>query len=174
MKLIVLAGLPGTGKSALAAALAPRINGIILNKDTVRAALFPAELVEYSSSQDDFVIGLILETALYLLRKYPARPVLLDGRTYRQKYQLADVRSFCVRYAIRCEVIECVCPREIVLERLAADEAAGLHPARNRNHTLYEQQAALWEGIDEPKMVVDTRGPIEDCAARCCELLSRH
>jgi predicted kinase len=174
MKLIVLAGLPGTGKSALAEALAPRISGIILNKDSVRAALFPAELIEYSSSQDDFVIGLMLETALYLLRKYPARPVLLDGRTFREKYQLAGVRSFCARYAIRCHVIECVCPREIALERLAADEAAGVHPARNRNRALYEQQEASWEGIDEPKIVIDTRGPIEDCAAQCGTLLSRH
>ncbi|MBL8229964.1 MAG: ATP-binding protein [Bryobacterales bacterium] len=172
MRLIVLAGLPGTGKSTLAAALAPRLDGIILNKDTVRAALFPTELVEYSSSQDDFVVGLMLETAFYLLMKNPRRAVLLDGRTYRQKYQLTAVRMFCERRQIRCDVIECVCPREVALARLAADEAAGSHPARNRNRELYEQQAASWEGIDGPKFAADTSGGIEECTSRCLAWLA--
>lgn len=172
MKLMVLAGLPGTGKSALAQAIAPRLGAVILNKDTVRAALFPGNLVAYTSEQDDFVIGLLLETALYLLRHEPSRPILLDGRTYRQKYQLADVRTFCARHSIRCLVIECCCPREVALERLAADEAAGTHPARNRNRALYEQQVAFWEGIDEPKIVIDTTGDLDTIAANCVTLLA--
>jgi predicted kinase len=44
-----MAGLPGTGKSTLARVLANDLGGVVLDKDVIRAALFPAALIEYSS-----------------------------------------------------------------------------------------------------------------------------
>ena len=40
--LIAMAGLPGCGKTALAQRLAERLKAVVLDKDTIRAALFPA------------------------------------------------------------------------------------------------------------------------------------
>src|SRR5690242_18237303 len=39
--LIAMAGLPGTGKSAIAARLAAELDAVALSKDDVRGALFP-------------------------------------------------------------------------------------------------------------------------------------
>jgi predicted kinase len=39
--LIAMAGLPGSGKSTLATCLEPRLGAVVLDKDRVRAALFP-------------------------------------------------------------------------------------------------------------------------------------
>src|SRR5262245_27920071 len=44
--LIMMAGLQGSGKSTLARHLADALPGIVLNKDTIRAALFPPALLE--------------------------------------------------------------------------------------------------------------------------------
>ena len=38
--IVIMAGLPGTGKSTLAQALAQRLPGAVLDKDAIRAALF--------------------------------------------------------------------------------------------------------------------------------------
>ena len=87
--LIIMAGLPGTGKSTVAAELARRMDAIILNKDTVRHALFPAELVEYSTAQDDFVVDILLRTATYIWNKYPVKTIMVDGRTFSLKIATA-------------------------------------------------------------------------------------
>ena len=47
--IILMAGLPGCGKTTLAQAIAARIGGTLLNKDDIRAALFTPAQIEYST-----------------------------------------------------------------------------------------------------------------------------
>jgi adenylylsulfate kinase len=54
--LIAMAGLPGSGKSTLAARLEERLGAVVLDKDRVRAALFPPRVLDYSAAQDDWKI----------------------------------------------------------------------------------------------------------------------
>lgn len=81
--LTLMAGLPGTGKSTLSRALAAELHGTVLDKDHIRAALFAAEDIEYSTEQDDFCMAVTLKVAGYLFRKDPSRLIFLDGRTFR-------------------------------------------------------------------------------------------
>ena len=50
---VIMAGLPGSGKSTVARALAERLPATVLDKDVIRAALFAPAHVEYSRVQDD-------------------------------------------------------------------------------------------------------------------------
>lgn len=86
--LILMAGLPGTGKSTLSRAVAEEVGGTVLDKDVIRAALFPPNDIEYSTEQDEFVMRVMLKVAGYVFRKDPARYVFLDGRTFSRRYQL--------------------------------------------------------------------------------------
>lgn len=165
-KLIVMTGLPGTGKSTVARALGPKLGAIVIDKDIVRAALFAPEAIEYSAEQDDFVVRLMLETAGYLFGRNPARPVILDGRTYSRRYQLEIVEEFARRAGAGLSVIECVCSEASAVARIEADMAT--HLARNRTPDLYRAQKAAWEGIPEPKCVIDTDQPLEACVAMAC------
>src|SRR5260370_17477154 len=86
--IVLMAGLPGTGKTPLARELAHRTQGAILSKDEIRAALFSPEDIEYSFKQDDFVMEIMLEAASFLLQHTPARKIFLYGRTFSRRYQI--------------------------------------------------------------------------------------
>ena len=62
-RFVIMAGLPGTGKTALAEALSKRLGGIVLSKDKVRAALFPPGAISYSGGQNDFCMSVLLMAA---------------------------------------------------------------------------------------------------------------
>ncbi|MCL4561512.1 MAG: ATP-binding protein [Chloroflexi bacterium] len=169
--LVVMAGLPGTGKSRLAAGLAQALPGVTLDKDKIRLALFPSEEIEYSRSQDDFCMQAVYQTAAYLLRKDPHRFVILDGRPFVLAYQVEYLISFTLKSRLSYRLIECTCPDQIVRTRLEAQAAEASHPAANRNYELYLALKSRAAPIPPPKLVIDTGQPFEDCLQRCLAYL---
>jgi predicted kinase len=151
---VLLAGLPGTGKSTLAAALAAHRPALVLSKDTVRAALFGPHWVEYSSDQDEFVMNLLLQTARWWEAQKPEAIIIFDGRTFAYRAQREQVQAD--------RMIWCVCPRETARARLTA--ATG-HPAADRDFALYERVEARFEPVTEPHLLVDTSRPLAECVA---------
>jgi len=121
--IVLMAGLPGTGKSTLAHELAARTSGRVLSKDEVRHAIFLPEEIEYSSRQDDFCLQVMLETAVYLLARNPARAIFLDGRPFSRRYQIENVLAAAASLHQAWRILECVCSDETARHRLAADGA---------------------------------------------------
>ena len=152
---MLMAGLPGTGKSTLARELAEGMGGVVLNKDVLRADLFPERLIEYSTEQDDFVQDLMQRTAEYLLTRNPRLAVFFDGRTFSRRYQIEKVIQLAERLGTPWRIIECVCPENVALRRI---ERARRHPAKNRTIELYLRIRDQFEEIVRPKLVVDTGG----------------
>jgi predicted kinase len=158
--IILVAGLPGTGKTTLARELAARTSGAILNKDEIRAALFAPAEIEYSTEQDDFCVAVMLEAAAYLLRRSPERLVFLDGRPFSRRYQVDQVVRAAVGLHQPWHILECLCSEQSATSRLT--ETAG-HPAANRDCALYFQIKATFEEIEPPKTVINTNQPIAAC-----------
>src|ERR1019366_431397 len=152
--IVMMAGLPGAGKSTLARALAERLDGMVLDKDAVRAALFEPRFVEYSVEQDDFCMEILLETVAYLLKKHSGLHLLLDGRTFSKRYQRARVIEFCAQAGTTWAIVECVCSEETALSRLS--EGRESHIAKNRTAELYREIREGWDPIAEPSLVVNT------------------
>jgi len=169
--IVIMAGLPGTGKSTLARVLAQRLPGAVLDKDLIRAALFSPAHVEYSPAQDDFCQEIMLQTAAYLLAKDDSLHVLLDGRTFSRRYQRERAIDFCSQVGAAWAMLECVCEEQTALERLAKAAAEGTHPAANRTPELYPEIRKTWEPIDCPKLVIDTDASLESCAERALSYL---
>lgn len=158
-----MAGLPGTGKSALAQRLAEGLPAVILDKDPIRAALFPTPLLEYSAQQDDFCVGVMLQVAEYILRKEPTRAVVLDGRTFSRRYQVETVAELAEKLGQPLAILECVCSDATARQRLEQDVAQGSHLAQNRNFELYLAIKARFEPIERPKLVIDTDQALAAC-----------
>src|SRR5258708_12385294 len=123
--LIAMAGLPGTGKSTLAHHLADACAGIVLDKDSIRAALFPIAQIEYSTRQDDFCMSILFQVASYMLRNDPSLYVILDGRTFSRKYQVPALDQLAEELKTPMKIIECTCSDEIEQKRLAAKATIG-------------------------------------------------
>ena len=169
--IVLMVGLPGTGKSTLARALASRVDGTVLSKDEIRHAIFSPTEVEYSTAQDDFVMQIMLEAAAWILKKHTGRIVFLDGRTFSRRYQIDQVIAVAGELKQRWTILECVCSVETARSRIELQAAPGEHPAGNRNFDLYLDVKAHFEAIVLPKTVIDTDQSPEKCVDRALQAL---
>jgi predicted kinase len=166
--IILMAGLPGSGKSTVARELSARLNGTVLSKDTIRHTLFEPRDVEYSTQQDDFCMEVMLETAGYILGKHPDRAVIFDGRTFSRRYQIERVLQFAERLEQQWRIFECICSGQTAEQRLCVQQD---HPAGNRDFDLYLRVKAGFEEIRFPKTILDTETSIESCVRHAMSAL---
>lgn len=169
--IVMMAGLPGSGKSTLARAVAQRLSGVVLDKDAIRASIFPPEQIAYSTEQDDLLVQFMLNAAEYLLKNDPATLVFLDGRPFAKRYQVETVVAFAQRVGTPWRIVECVCPEKTVTTRLRADMAASKHIAGNRDIELYRRVKKDFQKIRRRKLVVRTSLKLETCVRRIEEYL---
>jgi predicted kinase len=168
--LIAMAGLPGTGKSTLATALADALPAVVLDKDKLRTGLIPPEKIEYSRAQDDYIFELLLKASEYNLNR--GRHVILDGRTFTRRYQVERVVLFANEVGGKLHIFECVCPEALALQRLAEDRATASHPAADRGAELYHSLRTEAEPILRDHLVIETDQEVEALVGMCLRYLN--
>ncbi len=169
--LLMMGGVMGTGKSTLAGALQHELGWALFSSDMIRkqlAHLDPAQPLADAFGQGVYNPDWTAHTYQTLLVEASAalasgHSVLLDASFIRRADRQAAARAATARGA-HTIFVECVCPREVALERLArrwkirlergqvTREEASL--ASDGRPDLYDAQCAVWEAFaadEEPR-----------------------
>ncbi len=173
--LLLVGGLPASGKSTLAQALASRLALVVLNSDVVRKRLaglaptarawarYGAGLYSAAATEATYA-ALLAEARAWLARGYP---VALDA-TFRHAAHRAQAVALAEACGVPWLAVECVCPPAVARGRLAARDTAA-ETVSDADWAVYEQLAAAWEPWTElapaRHLVVDTAEPLEQSVA---------
>jgi len=147
-RLVVLCGLPGVGKSTVAAMVTDRLGATRLRTDAVRKELFAEPT--YSETETERVYEELHERARRALDD--GESVVLDATFARGEY-----RSMARDLAAACDVsfslVEVVCEASVVERRLAEREDIS-----DADRAVYRQFSEEFEPIDAEHAVVDNSG----------------
>lgn len=156
---IVLAGLPGAGKSRLAAAIAQRLPDVrVIDKDEVRDVLFSP--CDYSAAERDITFAVMLDAARYHLGR--GRRVVFDGLTFARRSEVAAAEAVAHESDAFSAVIVCDVPVEVAIERCERDAMSGAHPAANRDGDLVRRVAAEMEEPAGAYLTLPATRPVDE------------
>ena len=151
--LVLVSGLPGTGKSSLGRQLAQRVSLAILETDALRKALFPEPT--YSAGENARLFQSTHLLIEYLLEK--GISVLLDATNlvegHREPlYNIAD------RLGAKLIIMRVEAPPHVVKERLAGKENlfTGETSHSSADWEVYERMKPSSQPIRRNHFVVDT------------------
>ena len=157
----MLVGLPGAGKTTLAAALRERVpDARVLDKDRVRHALF--DPCDYSAAERDISFSAMLDAASYHLGR--GRVVIVDGMAASVHQREVDAaEAVAAGYDAFFATVLCDVPVEVAVARCEA--ALGDHLAANRDGALVRRLAAEMTEPPGDYLTVDTTRPAVEVAA---------
>jgi len=156
-QLIVFAGMPGTGKSSLARAVARQLGALYLDKDTIKdCAMALADRTRLDAARE--IAGpLSYELLVDLARDNLTLglSVVLDSpagyRVFRDK-----VKQLARSVKADLQLIECICTDEHLLRQRVESRGAGLPPYRTRDWATYQRERARFERLTGRRLVIDT------------------
>jgi uncharacterized protein len=173
-QLIVCMGMIASGKSTLAEGLGRAMAIPVLSADWTRKkllALQPRDPLReqpfqgaYGAEVSERVYATLRQRAELVLRSQ--RSVIIDA-TFRSQAERAAVLELARSCAAQALFVECVCPREVALDRLR-QRADGPHVSDGRAE-VYDAFAASFDATSTlpsvAHLVVDTTGPVEEVLA---------
>lgn len=113
MRLIMVCGLPGTGKTTVAKKIADSTKSFVFNTDVLRKELFDDP--DYSKREKELVYNLLFEMAGKFLMT--AKNVVLDGTFYKKELRERG-EELAEKMKSDFHVVEVVCEEKTVKERL--------------------------------------------------------
>ncbi|HSX61636.1 MAG TPA: ATP-binding protein [Tahibacter sp.] len=159
---VALIGLPGSGKSLVARALADQLDFRRVDRDAIRHAMFPRCSYSFVEKRASFRgVLLALEVNCML-----GESSVIDGCTFSRRADLARVDQIVRQHACTPVAIFLDCPSELARERIARDVAENRHLARDRTPDIVGDVLARMEPPPPGALTIDARLP----ATEVCRL----
>ncbi|MBD3210209.1 AAA family ATPase [Candidatus Micrarchaeota archaeon] len=163
--LVIVCGLPGTGKSTLSQLLAGQLPAEHLNSDTLRKQMFKNP--DYSEEEKEKVYHEMAVRAESLLSS--GKNAILDATFYKRKYRkmMADVAG-----AQDAEVyrIECALPEKETRKRLEKRKELGKGPS-DADYDVYQSLKDEFEPLEGKHLKIDCSADEEEALRKVMEFL---
>jgi predicted kinase len=154
--LVLLAGLPGTGKTTLAYALARALPWIVLDKDRVNTVLINAAINQDKAGPLSYDVLLDLAEDMVAVQRHS---VILDTAG-RQPIILDRALQITTRASGTLRVIYLVAPREVRFRRMAARET---RPSQwSEDETTDIEEAQWYAHLPADRLTISSTPPVEE------------
>jgi len=163
--LVVLIGLPGSGKTTLATWLGANAEVVVVSRDAIRAAMFPQcafTLAEKRAAYD----AMKAATTIALEQ---GRSVCTDGITFASQDDREEMAVIAAAAGVRLVWVWCDVPVRIAQQRVADDEVTVF---ADRNPALVTEVAARFAPVSAEPLHLDMRDAVDALGARVLEALA--
>jgi predicted kinase len=149
--LIVLSGLPGSGKTVLAEGLARAMSIPLLSVDPIEAAMWRAGLDKESTGLAGYEVAQALADENLRLRL----SVIVDAVNPVEAPRAAW-RNLAAKHRVSLKVIECVCADDAILRQRIESRVHSVAAERGLTWKSFLQRRAEYEAWTDPRLVLDT------------------
>jgi predicted kinase len=150
-RLVVQCGLPGVGKSTVAAAIADRLGAERVRSDAVRAELFDDPTYDRAEKERGYTT--MLERARAALDA--GTPVVLDA-TYERRYHRDQVATLAAAIGADLTLVRVVCDEQDARRRIRERE----DDPSEADVSVYENARDRFEPLDRDHVTVDNSGSL--------------
>ncbi|HEU4482887.1 MAG TPA: AAA family ATPase [Nitrososphaeraceae archaeon] len=150
--IIVICGLPGTGKTFLSNKLSSYVNATVLSTDKLRKELFGKPT--YTAWERALIYDV-----LFLLAKYlhsSGISCILDG-TFNLEKSRSEVKELLNLTHDQIHIIECICPEDMILTRLLLRK----DDYSDANVSIYLKMKKIYEPVRQKHISINTTKPID-------------
>lgn len=165
--LIVVSGLPGTGKSYFCRQLAQRLTAVILESDSLRKVLFRSPSYSAAESKRLFRAGHLLVEKLL----GQGIPLILDATNLTEHYR-EHLYSVAERLGAKLILVRVEAPPELVYERLK-ERQLDSGSKSDADWSVYERMKPQVETIRRRHYAVDTSRDITPVIDKIVREVSR-
>jgi predicted kinase len=161
---VALIGLPGAGKSVVAAHLHQRLQVRVVDRDAIRRALFP----ECAYSQPEKRASVHAAFLAVEVNSALGESTVVDGMTFSKTRDLARLGDLVKRYGLGFVPVWLDLPAEVARARIQSDiDTGSQHPAEDRVPEIVDAVLAGFQRPPRSVPVVDATLPAE----RVCALV---
>ena len=150
--IVLICGLPGTGKTFLSNKLSQYINSTVLSTDKIRK-----ELIQ-KPTYTPWERALIYDV-LFLLAKYlhsSGINCILDG-TFNMEKSRREVKDLLNLPNDQFYIIECICPEDLIITRLLLRK----DDYSDATVSIYLKMKKIYEPVKQKHMSINTSRPID-------------
>ncbi len=170
MQLIVFSGLPGTGKSSIAEAVARELGIPVFAKDWLEATLIRCKLKPVGNGPPLGSAGYQLLTTLAERRLQLGQSVILDSVASTLSIR-AEWRALAQTYQAEWRVIECICSNEAAHRERLSVRQRGIPGWHELDWSEVERVKAYYAPWNEERLILDMMNPQEENIAAALRYL---